>query len=257
MARKRLYSDEMLPITAPWLDPSNPAHQAILASTDLAPSIPRLTSAHEDLSKNAQPLHDNPRIEQISNEQADVDNRHDDIIRGSYSLLTGIAALLGPEHGASILELRDLIVPEGLSSTQKTYLAEAGQAAQLAERLTPEIRALTSKIRIDPQVPSRTFTHFLDEWLNLGKQLGTLEDEKAHLAPANRTQATLLAARNKWIRAVNLFLATAEAAEIDPATHQLLFGPLLAAEAKAAKRSTKPAPAPSNQSEPVAKPPSE
>jgi hypothetical protein len=257
MSAKKLASEEMLQVTADWLNPQSPAHKAILASEDLAPSLPRITAVHENLSKNAQPIVENPRIDQISKEQALIDTRHDDIIRGSYSILTGIAALLGAELGASILELRDNLIPDGLSSTQKSYLAEAGQAAQLSERLTPEVRAVTNKIRIDPKHATHTLTDCLNEWIHLGQQLGSLENEKAQLAPADRTQATLLAARNKWIRMVNLFLATAEAAEIDPATYQLIFGPLLAAQAKAAKRGSKPASAPETPAEPLVKPTSE
>lgn len=249
MSKKRLQSDEMLTISADWQNPASPAHQAILGCTDLAAALPQITKAHNNLAQLAQPAPQG-RLQDISKEQGELDGRHDDIIRGSHHLLTGIALLLGPENGAAIAELRDLLVPEGLSSTQKSYRAQAGQAAQLQDRLAPDIRTKTSKIRIDPANSSHTLTHFLDEWISLGQRLGALEDEKARIAP-DRSASALLAARNKWIRTVNIFLAIAEDAELDAQTHQCIFGPLQDAEAKADKRGHAPAPAPENEPEPV------
>ena len=252
MSRKSQLSEEMLSLSAAWIQPQSPAHQAILANADLAVIIPRLTTAHNGVATTAQPSTDNPRLDEISQEQADIDTRHDDIIRGTHSILGGIAALLGPRDGADFLELRNQLIPDGLASTQKSYRAEAGQAAQLAPRLTPEVRAITNKIRLDPKNSAHTLTHYLDEWIALGQQLGTLEDEKTRIEPAEVTPAKHLAARNTWIRIVNLFHALAETAELDESTYTLIFGPLLAAETKAAHRGRAPAPTP--QIQPVSAP---
>jgi hypothetical protein len=249
MSRKRLLSEEMLSLSAAWIQPQSPAHQAILANQDLAALLPRITAAHNAVSATAQPSTDNPRLDEISQEQADIDTRHDDLIRGAHAIFSGIAALLGPHDGADFLELRNQLIPDGLASTQKTYRAESGQADQLATRLTPEIRAITNKIRLDPKNTAHTLTHYLDEWIALGKQLGTLEDEKTRLEPADITPAKHVAARNNWIRIVNLFHALAETAELDPSTYKLIFGPLLDAETKAAHRGRAPAPTPHIQPE--------
>src|SRR5512132_1203605 len=124
MAFKRLLSEEMLQLSATWVDPKSKAHEAILATPDLAPSMPRLTSAHDTLASLAQPASVDPRIAAIIQEEAVVDPRHDDIIRGGHGLLTEAAFLLGSE-GAGLLALRDTLFPDGLSSTQKSYRAEA------------------------------------------------------------------------------------------------------------------------------------
>jgi hypothetical protein len=53
------------------------------------------------------------------------------------------------------------------------------------------------------------------------------------------------AARRAWVRAVKLFVANAEAAEVDPDTDNLLFSALRAAERAAEGRiHARPAPAP-------------
>lgn len=244
MALKRLSTEEMLHVSGGWIDPTSDAHAAILASADLAPSLPRLKTAHDELAAAAQPAPQNKRLAEVSSEQVAIDLRHDDIIRGCYWLLTGTAHLLGTEDedGAVWLELRDRLVPDGLSSTQKTYGAEAGQAAQLATRMTPAMRARTDAILVGTKATKATLTEFIEEWIHLGKQLGELDDEKARLTAAldrngnATTVSPTLTARNKWIRNVNVLVAVAEAAELPASTMKLLFGPLQAAEAKADQR---------------------
>ncbi len=240
MALKRLPTDEMLHLSAAWLDPQSRAHAAIKASPDLAPSLPRLRAAHQELATAAQPAPENQKLADVSSEQVTIDLRHDDIIRGCYWLLTGTAHLLGDDaDGAGWLRLRDILVPDGLSSTQKSYAAEAGQAAQLKARMTPALRAQTDAILVGAKGAKLTLTELLQEWIDLGARLGELEQEKNRLTAAGDKEANVsptLVARNKWIRNVNVLLAVAEAAELSAETMKLLFGPLRAAEAKADQR---------------------
>lgn len=239
MSRKRLATTEMLYVSAEWVDSTTPVNQAILAHTDLASTLPRIQTAHLELSAAARPTALNPRLFAIIKEQTDVDDRHDDVIRGIFGLLTSTAALLGGDEGARLLSLRDQLIPAGLATVQKSYAAEAGEAAQVATVLTPDVRAQLDKILVGPKTPQHKLTTYFDEWIQLGKRLGELEAEKARLQTDESTGATnvtLLSARNKWLRAVNLLLAIAEAAELTPELDKLIFGPLRLAEAKADKR---------------------
>lgn len=239
MSRKRLTTSEMLFISAEWLNPESPAHKAIIASSDLAPTLPRLQSAHQDLSSAAQPTALNPRLFEIIKEQTDLDERHDDIIRGVFGILTATAALLGGSDGAQLISLRDHLIPDGLASVQKSYGAEAAEAALLASRITPEIRAQLDKFYVGPKSAQHKLSGYLDEWVQLGSKLGALETEKARLHSNDShasTGTTLVGARNKWIRTVNLFLAVAEASELEYEIERVVFGPLQAAEAKADRR---------------------
>jgi hypothetical protein len=248
MALKRLFSEEMLQISGTLTDPKSKAHKAIVASADLAPSMPRLTAAHDVLAQLTQPVDADPRLAAIIAEEGVIDPRHDDLIRGAHALLTGAAFLLG-EDGADLLALRDSLFPDGLSSTQKSYRAEAGQAAQLAARLTPALRARLASIAVGPKSEKKkTLEHFVDELLTLGARLGVLEDEKGRLQAGAAEQAgsglgaALLAARNQWVRVANSLVANGELAGLDPETDKLVFGPLRAAE-KAADRRAASAPA--------------
>ncbi len=241
MALKNLSHDEMLQVSAGWVDPKTKAHKAILAQPDLKPSLARLSSAHADLALAAQPVASNSRIAEISAREGSLDARHDIVIRASYALLGAFADLLQDAPQAQeLLTLRDLLLPDGLRSTTKSYRAEAGQAGQLASRLTPGIRSQLDSLLVGPKGSGRPLSAFIDEWIALGKQLGELEDERGRLPSpspdAPSASATLLASRNQWVRVVNAFIANGAVAELDPETDRLIFGPLRDAEKRAARR---------------------
>lgn len=239
MSRKWLATEEMLHISSTWLESQSPANVALGNVPELAAKIPLIEKAHAALATAARP-NTNPRIAEISAEQSKLDLRHDCVIRGVYHLCTATAELLGSEAGADLITLRDKLLPDGLSSMQKTYRAEAGQALQLAESITPEIKAKAKAIHVGPGPQKQTLLAYLNEWITIGKRLGALEDEKAQLIADQSHAATgnvLVQARNRWIRVVNALVADAELAEIDANTEQTLFGPLRDAEKKADGRS--------------------
>jgi hypothetical protein len=251
MAFRHLESTVMLQISATWLDPASDANKVLLAVPDLATFLPRLAKPHTSLSALLQPGSDT-RIAAIISEQFEIDIRHDGIIRGVFAFLSGAAELLSGDAGKALIELRDFLVPEGLSSLQKSYRTEAAQAAQLNERLTPTIKAQLDSLHLGLSGQSKPLRHFVDEWISLGKKLGLLEDEKARLqdSPAETTAQAIIKARNLWIRTVNALVAQAELVEIDEATDRLVFGPLRAAsknaERKAKNKSSDSAPSQAN-----------
>ena len=245
MAFKNLQTEEMLQVSASWTDPPSPARAAILSIPDLSAKLARIDEIHSILGAAAQPSK-NPRLDEISAEEAKIDVRHDAIIRGAFGFLTSTAELLGGETGADLIQLRDILVPDGLPSLQKSYRAQAGQAQQLADRLTPAIKMRTSAILIGHVPAQKSLTEYLEEWIALGKQLGEREDEKGRLLAEQSELATgssLVKARNRWIRVVNAFVADGELAELAPATEALVFGPLRDAEKKADARARSAPPA--------------
>lgn len=242
MALKRLTTEEMVQISASWVAKGGPARKAIGASPELAGLLPRLDAAHQALHA-AQPTVEDPRLAALGVEAAAVDLAHDTAIRGLQGLLSSLALLAGPGPRADELgKLLELLLPDGLEATQKTYRAEAGAADLLATRLAgePAAKKLLKEI---PAAPKRTAQHVVDEWLAHAKRLGALEDERARLLgaiPSGEGTKTV-AARNQWIRAANALIANAALGEIDAPLDQLLFAALRLAE-KAANRRGKPAP---------------
>jgi len=239
MSRKLLATEEMLHISGTWLEPQSVANVAILNIPELAAKAPLIAKAHSALASAIRPSN-NPRLAEIIAEQSKLDLRHDSLIRGVYHLCTATAELLGGDAGADLITLRDTLIPDGLSSMQKTYRAEAGQAIQLAARITPEIKSKAKTILVGPGPQKHSLLTYLNEWITVGKRLGALEDEKAQLIAEQSNAATgtaLVQARNRWIRVVNALVADADLAEIDAAADLTIFGPLRDAEKKAEGRS--------------------
>lgn len=252
MAFKNLYPDEMIQISGTWIDPASKAHEAILANDEIKPITVRIRAAHELLATAAQPV-DTPRLNTIIEQEARIDARHDAIIRGIWGFLTAKAELIGGDAGNAFISLRDLLLPDGLQSQLKTYRGEAGQARQLADRMTPAVRAQTDGILIGQGPNAQTLTYYVDELIVLGKQLGTFEDERAVLEAGDHDGGALQKARNKWVRVVNAFVSNAEMAEIDAETDALLFEPLRVAEKKADERARQTAAATKAATEKAAK----
>lgn len=239
MAFKNLQTEEMLQVSSTWTDLQSAARAAIVSIPDLSAKLPRIDEIHLLLAAAAQPSK-NPRLDEISAEEVKIDLRHDSIIRGVFGYLTSTAELLGGDAGADLIQLRDLLIPDGLPSQQKTYRAQAGQAQQLASRLTPAVKARTNAIFIGQGPAQKSLTEYVEEWIALGKQLGEREDEKGRLLAEQSELASgssLVKARNRWIRVVNALVADGELAELAPATEALVFGPLRDAEKKADARS--------------------
>ena len=170
----------MIQISGTWIDPASKAHDAILANDEIKPITGRIRAAHELLATAAQPV-DTPRLNTIIEQEARIDARHDAIIRGIWGFLTAKAELIGGDAGNAFISLRDLLLPDGLQSQLKTYRGEAGQALQLADRMTPAVRAQTDGILIGQGPNAQTLTYYVDELIDLGKQLGTFENERAVL----------------------------------------------------------------------------
>jgi hypothetical protein len=238
VAAKNLNPEEMVQISAGWLDPENDGHQAILLVPILVSALPLIKEAHLGVLPLVKPK-ESARLTEIMNLEVEIDIRHDGIIRGSHGALTAMAELIGGDEGEEILALRDALVPDGPQSMLKSYRAEATQAAQLEARLTPEMRRRTDAIIIGGGPSARPLTAFLDEWIALGKQLGALEDEKGRIEAAAGEPVgggTFLKARNFWVRVVNAMVANAELADIDQSKTATIFGPLWNAEKKADER---------------------
>jgi hypothetical protein len=204
----------------------------------LASSLPLITEAHAGVLPLVKPPQTG-RLAEIMNLEAEIDIRHDSIIRGTYGTLTTMAELVGGDDGTALIALRDELIPDGQQSMLKSYRAEATQADQLDDRLTPKLRARTDAILIGEAPNAKPLTALLDEWIVLGKQLGALEDEKGRIEAAAGeavSGAVFLKARNFWVRVVNALVANAELADIDADKRATIFGPFWNAEKKADER---------------------
>jgi hypothetical protein len=191
----------MVSLSTPWTTQDHADRQLLVSIPVIAALVPKLDDAHKSLL-STQPATTAPeRVTVIQEEQKQIDTRHDDVIRGCYLLPQALAYLTGDEALAErLLSLQEVLLPEGLIATQKSYREEAGQAALLHSRLLPEHVALLKKIK----TTEGSLWDSVKEWEHLAEKLGALEDERAGLAEdTSLVPADAVSARNKWIRTVN------------------------------------------------------
>ena len=237
MALKRLTAEEMVDISRGWTEENSEARGIIESCEVTASLLPLLEDSHNTLTDLVESDTSDVRLKDISVEQEALDARHDDLIRGGHMMLTAIAYLLGMGgRGAALLELRDHLIPDGLTSVSKSYRAEAGQAALLEKRVGSMDSQLKS-IQVGPD-PADTLASFVAEWIAVGKRLGELEDEKTRLQsrPPDATGTERVSARNRWIRVGNALVANAELAQLTDEQMATVFGPLWQAEDTANRR---------------------
>lgn len=234
MAIKRLTAQEMVQLSTPWVNPNDQAGIALAKLPLLAGLLPQLKAAHEAIFA-AQVATEDPRAKALSQAEAELDATHDALTRGIYGSLTMLAEF--SPSAEELLRLRDMLLPEGLEHTRKTYRGEAGHAALIAARLDDGVRARLKSVTLH----DKNLLDVVNAWLAAAHKLGELEEERARLtAPAATSAAQLNDARIAWIRVTNALVANAELVKLDKEDDRILFSALRAAARTADSRNRSP-----------------
>lgn len=249
MGLRDLTTALMVAQSATLVDRTHPDRAALVGIVEVAGLVPRIDRAHDGLlhiQRGSSDATESPRLAEIRTESRTTDLRHDALVRGLWNLLTALASLASDaKESDALLALRDHLIPEGVSITQRSYLEESGFATLTAARLTSDHRAALAKI----PTPWGSALDCVEEWFARAARLGELEHERAEIeSPAVVTAADVLVARNEWVRVMNALrtnLALVE--ELPPAVTRLLDR-LAAAE----KRATAEPVANDNDAEPAA-----
>jgi hypothetical protein len=208
----------------------------------LAALLPKLEPAHAAVFALVG-QNDDPETARLSAEASRLDAEHDDLVRTIHTALTVLSKV--SKTGDEILRLRDQLFPEGLKLVKKSHREEAGHAAALASTMNADLQARMKAVPIG----DGTVLDLVNRYLDVGKQLGAVAEQRARLErPATSQAAQAQAARREWIRWTNILVATAENAEVPPEVDTLLFSALRAAVDAARPRwgnhGDAPAPAP-------------
>jgi hypothetical protein len=250
MALKWLTAEEMVAISAAWVMAEQAGRAAIEKVPLLAALLPNWEKVHGALvalrSKEA------PNIAAISQKELEVDAKHDALVRGMVGTLTMLAPI--SDDREELLAIRDKLFPDGASHTQLSYRGEAGHVAVIASQIDDAMKARLKAIAVH----KKTMLDLVMAWIETGKQLGQLEEEKARLGGSSPSLgAEMQTARTAWLRTAKALIANAKLAEIDSATDQVLFSALRkaeqAAESRAPGRAPAPAPDPAPASDPSKK----
>lgn len=234
MALKRLYTGEMVSLSGPWTQPDHPDRALLTSIPATAALLPQLDQAHANLlSKQVRP-EGLPRLSVIGKAQKRIDERHDDVIRGLYNLLQALAFLTSdPDVEMRLHHLLVVLLPEGLDAVIKTYRDEAGQAALLESRLSPDEVSLLKRIK----TLEGSAWDSVREWMSLAAQLGALEDERSGIKEApGPAPADVVVARNAWIRTINAMRTVLDLISPDEPGVERILDRIFEAERKAEHR---------------------
>lgn len=153
---------------------------------------------------------------------------HDRLVRGIHATLAG-AAELDPDHADDYARVSERVLPQGLATSQQTWLGESGNAARV-ERDLAEDPAFCDELAGIAIVGGRTMLDAVRDLVRVGKRLGAIETRRAELrarlasgrhgaandatsgedAAAETTTAPVssAAARGEWVTVVNTVCAT-------------------------------------------------
>lgn len=227
----------MLALSADWLG----AKRAVVGkSPELAALLPRLEEAHQALQRaqKATPAAESEEALRLSSQAQALDGRHDHSVRALYFAVSAALSyrLAGEapdaEEVARLEALRDMILPDGLATTQASYEAEAAMASRAREAVAsdPEAQKLLREIKLFPKV---TGLDLLSLWADLGGRLGSVEFQRASAHGAG--EANPVRARNAWLGVVASMLSVLSVIRSEEARKAVL-DPLNDACTKAAKR---------------------
>jgi len=182
MALKHLELSEMVGLSATWVGAQRTLLQAI---PQTAAWLPQLDEIHARVVK-AQPVsfsEQEAEVAKIAGQQVVLDDRHDDLIRGTslgLELEQVLCRASDPprlERAALCERARNTLLPRGLLIVNALYVAEAGNATQTRGLLAAEawLRDLLASI---PTSDGGSLLTVVETWCSIGEQLGLLEEKK-------------------------------------------------------------------------------
>lgn len=242
MALRNLTTQLMVSFSQNWIDATR--ERPIIERYSISRALlPRLEEVHGNLlSFQRKSLESQEAIAGIQRTQARLDAEHDRNVRGVYNYLTALAELSGEEERAEYyLELRDLLLPDGLQAVIRSYAAQGGEVLLLQQRLNRDVQAALRDI---PTPDGNLYDH-VEAWMKAGLALRALEEKRVDVAKtvgkAELKGTDVIRARNEWIRTVHALRANLDLDGASAEDVERIFRYLDAAEAKADRAAALPA----------------
>jgi hypothetical protein len=240
----RLDIDEMLALTAPWVEESS-ARDVFLSVVEIAPLHSKVVQAHDAL-RAAKTRSPNTEMKTLLEEETMVDARHDHLARGIHSALEAhLQFLLSQDppdflRAATCQHAQRRLFPSGLSIINASLLAESGNTARVGRMLATQEKALAEFLTTIPAfTPNKSLRDMVDAWIEAGTSLAELEHLRSSLALKEGAIATNLSpqgAKKAWNRVISQILLMLGVADVAPDVVQTLRGPFEEALERASLR---------------------
>jgi hypothetical protein len=242
---KHLNIDEMVGITAPWVNDAK-RKALFLSIPEVAALQPKIADIHAELlaaQPSTAPV--SAELQKIIDAEDVADAVHDPLARAVSS---GIEAdrhhsLVGeppdPARGSLAQEVQAKFFPNGMSIVNASFLAESGNTARVATLLEKE-PALNAFLKSIPMRGKTTLLDTTERWIAAGAVLGELERKREVQMAKEATQplgrAAMNALRARWIRLVSQVLSNLDLSDAAAESIEVVRGPVLRASERAEKR---------------------
>ena len=209
----------------------------------LAPLFERVEAVHGALVAARDGASANATLGDLTARAEVLDDRHDDLNRGLYYLLLAAQYVeLGRSGGnaglaATLHRASKTLFPEGLRSVTVSYIAEAGNAAQLNALATSQFGNELGGVYIARDLTALDLAHAIGA---VGAELGAVEGQRAVVAAEAKDEAIVPSEVRKrmrdWAQVAEAVLVNLELASGSAETIETLQRPLLNAAEKAIER---------------------
>lgn len=243
---KHLNIDEMVALSAPWVDKKK-RQDVFLSIPEIAPLHSKVVQAYEAVVAVRPGKSAPPELQAVLEEETLVDARHDHFARGIYMMLEAYAQLFAAQEppdfsrGARCQEALRKLFPTGLTIVNSSLLVESANTARVGKLLRDEEKALAEFLDSIPALEKKkTLRDMVDGWIEAGTRLAELEHKRAGLLAkeAIRPVPNLSpqVAKTLWLRVVSQVLSNLELSEAPSNVIEAIRGPVLRAAARAEKR---------------------
>ena len=241
---KHLTVDEMVGLTAPWVDDAK-RKALFLAIPDITSLHPKIIRAHAELLEAHLAGAVSPAMQKIIDDATAEDARHDTLARAiscgiEAERTYGLATDPPDRERVKLAEdVHSKLFPHGLNIINVSLLAESGNAARVAKLLEeePAVGAFLNDI---PVRGHGTLLAMTQRWIAAGTALGALERRRAEQAAKEVTmaagKAAMNARRGRWMRLVSQVLDNLNLSEADAEAIETIRGPVHRASDRAARR---------------------
>jgi hypothetical protein len=241
----RLDIDEMLALTAPWVEESS-AREVFLSVSEIAPLYSKVVQAHEALAAAKTQRVPQTEMKTLIEEETIVDARHDHLARGIHATLEAhVHFLLSQDppqfsRAATCQHALRKLFPVGLSIINASLLAESGNTARVGRMLATQEKALAEFLTTIPAFsPNKSLRDMVDAWIEAGTSLAELEHLRSSLAlkeGAIAASSSPQAAKKAWNRIISQILLMLGVADAAPDVIHGLRGPFEEALQRASTR---------------------
>ncbi|WP_437839598.1 hypothetical protein [Sorangium sp. So ce1153] len=242
---KHLMIEEMVALVAPWVENAQ-RRRLFLSIPEIAGLHDKVVEVHAAVvAVRPSKTSASARMTALNEELARVDERHDHLAKAvSYGIDAHREHCLAedpPDTGRAAIcdQVEARLFPSGLAIIKASPTAESGNTARIA-RLLDEEPSIAEFLKTIPAPGKRTLLHTAQRWIASGQEISAIEHQRDELAAKEKTapvvNATILAARNQWLRVVSAVLSNLEISNAPADAVETIRGPVLKGSDRAGRR---------------------